>query len=361
MILKLIETFFRHKWLILLPLVLIPVVVAPVALYFAPSYYQTSAGIWVDRATYLPANSDGFNAYMTPAQNQINRLNDQLRTRAFLLDIASRTPYGPTATTPAGEERFRRAFFAGFSVVPTGERVMTISYRAAAPQLAVQVVNAVIETFQQKVAAERLSQAEIAINFYETRAQAAEAELAKGNDALRRYVAANPRLTTIDPERGAASTTASRLGLPASAIDPQIAEILRRVELQQNEVARLRGFLEQARLDTSAAIQGQEVGFQLVDAPQLPTRLIQERRKALLYPAAAIVVGLGLSTALLVLLIASDRAVRTETDLAEIGRVVGIVPRLRMPNGPQNGGLDATRRAIGFAAGALLPTPAGAK
>jgi uncharacterized protein involved in exopolysaccharide biosynthesis len=363
MILKFVETFFRYKWLILLPPILIPLIVGPIAVMNAPAYYETGAGIWVDRAgsnVGLPG-SDGFNQYISPAQNQINRISDLLRTRAFVLDVASRTPYAEIVKTPAGEEAFRQMFFHGFSMFPSGERVLSIRFRGANPQLTVQIVNSFIDTFKDKLTSDRVAQAEVATGFYEGRLKTAQDTLDKANEALRRYIAANPRLTTIDPDRGPAASGAARLGLPASAIDPTMSDLLRQQELAQKDVEGLKAALENARLDAAASIQGNEVGFQLVDAAQVPTKPTRERRKALIFPAAGFVVGAGLSAALLVLLVASDRTVRTENDLAQIARVAGVVPRLRLKDGAKRGGLEATRRAIGFSAGALLPSPSGAK
>jgi uncharacterized protein involved in exopolysaccharide biosynthesis len=361
-IVRFLEAFFRYKWLIILPPLLIPLVVGPIAVLTAPSYYEVSAGVWVDRPQYLQANSD-FNTFLTPAQNQMNRLNDMLRTRTFLQSIAGRTALAPLVATDSGEQAFQRSFFKGFAAYPSGERVLTLRYRSSNPQLTLQMVNGVIESFKEQLAADRINQATIATSFYEARLKTSEDELGKANEALRRYVAANPRLTTIDPERGAASTTAARLGLPASAIDPQIAELLRQVETQQGEADRARTALDQARLDSSAALQGQEVGFRVVDAPQPPTRLIRERRRALIYPAAGLLAGLGLSAAALVLLVASDRAVRSEADLSGLVRVVGSVPQIRLKPLTGNGkpGRDDARRAMGFLAGASLSAPTGAK
>jgi microcompartment protein CcmK/EutM len=75
---------------------------------------------------------------------------------------------------------------------------------------------------------------------------------------------------------------------------------------------------------------------------------------------AALVVGLGLSATLLLLLVAADRSVRAEADLPTTARVVGVIPRLRPDRVLKRAGSDATRRAIGFAAGAALPAPPGA-
>src|SRR5215211_1435900 len=102
MIEKLLEAFFRHKLLILLPPVLIPLIVGPVALLTVPVYYESWAGVWVERPTYL-AYKDTGNQYNTPAQNESLRLNELLRTRAFLSEVAGQTNLAPLLNTPRGE------------------------------------------------------------------------------------------------------------------------------------------------------------------------------------------------------------------------------------------------------------------
>jgi len=47
---KLLEAFFRHKLLLMLPPILIPLIVGPIALRMAPEYYESWMGVWVARA-----------------------------------------------------------------------------------------------------------------------------------------------------------------------------------------------------------------------------------------------------------------------------------------------------------------------
>jgi uncharacterized protein involved in exopolysaccharide biosynthesis len=355
---KLLETLFRHKLLILLPPVLIPLIVGPIALLTVPVYYETWTGVWVERSTYL-SYSDGWNQYMTPAQNQANRLTELLRTRAFLRDVAAQTSLASLLASPVGEQRAQTMIERGISVMTSGSHLLVIRFRGESPQLSFQAINAVVETFKERTANDRLNQAGLAISFYESRLQAAEEEYSKTNGALSRYVAGNPRLTALDPERGAGGSTAARLGLPPMAIDPQLGGLLRGVEQQQAAVDRARTSLDQARLESAAALEGHELGFQVVDPARPPTAPSRELRKRLIFPAAAVVVGLGLSAALLVLLVAADRTVRSPADLPPSIRVAGVVPRLRRIPGAS--GPDAVRQAIGFPAGTALPEPRGAK
>lgn len=360
MIARLLDTFFRHALLLLLPPTLLPLIVGPIALYLAPAYYETWAGIWVERPTYISYNDD-WNRYNTPAQNQAGRLNELLRTRSFVHEVVKKTPLEPLTTTPKGEEKLTEIFNKGLLIAPNGNQLVLVRFRAESPQVSYQMVTSLIETFRDKAAADRSSQALLAISFYESRQQAAEAEFAKARDALRRYVAANPRLTSIDPNGGASATAASRLGLPAAVIDPQLAELLRQLQVAEAILDRARNALDQSQLDASASMEGQQLGLQIVDEPRMPTTATRERRKMLIYPLAALLVGVGVSSALLVLLIMSDGSARSEDELLGTARVLGSVPEIRVRGVPKKSGPDVTRRAVGFPAGVALAAPGGTK
>jgi len=351
---RLLETLFRHKLLILLPSVLIPLIVAPIALLSAPSYYESIAGIWVERPTYLTYRSDD-NTFLTPAQNQIARLNEVMKTRAFLSDVAKRTSLSSLVGT-RGEDRAYELIAKSTLMATSGSHLLVLTARTPSANLSFEIVTGVSEAFKDRAMSDRIEQAELGISFYESRLKSAEETLAKSNEALRRYVASNQRLFGNDSGGGAAS----RIGLPAAATDPQLSQLMRQADLEQRDVESMRTSLERARLDVSAALEGQELGFQMLDRPQVPTNAIIERRRSLMFPAAGALVGLMLSATLLVLLLASDRSARSEADLLATTRVLGVIPQLRVQGEGRRGYPHGTRRAIGFVAGAL-PSPSGAQ
>ena len=97
------------------------------------------------------------------------------------------------------------------------------------------------------------------IAFYEGQVKTAQDEAQKASDGLRRYVAANPRYTSIDPS---SRTVGGSLGLPVQAIDPQLADLIRQQDLANKEQDRLRGLLDQAQFDAQAALEGGDAAFQ---------------------------------------------------------------------------------------------------
>jgi capsular polysaccharide biosynthesis protein len=355
---KLLEAFFRHKLLILLPPILIPLIVGPIAYLMTPPYYQTTAAIWVDRPTYI-SYQDDWSRYVTPAQHQRDRLNELLRTRSFVTSIARRTALAPLLGSRAGEERIYE-MFRNFTILPTGPHLLILAFRAETPQNSLQVTTALIETFREKTTEDRMNQAQIAIAFYESSLQTAQEKYTEVSGTLRRYVAANPRLTAMDTTRSEAGAGLASV-LPPIVTEPQLADLMQQEEVARGDVERARTSLQQARFNSSAALEGQDLGFQLVDRPQVSSTAARERRKVLVYPAAALLVGLGLSAALMVLLVAGDRTARSESDLAARARVVGVVPRLRLKRRIRRAGPDVTRRAVGYVAGTALPAPTGAK
>jgi uncharacterized protein involved in exopolysaccharide biosynthesis len=358
MITKFLEAFFRHKLLVLLPPVLIPLIVGPYSLVTAPIYYESFAGVWVDRPTYLQYN-DNFSIYSSASSQQANKLSEVLRTRSFMLDVAKRTSMAPLVGNPRGEERIANVIGNGFTMIPNGDHLLVLHFKADNAKLAFESLNAIMDAFKENTANERVNQASLAISFYQSRLQTAQEELKKTSNSVRAYVAANPNLTGLNPDRAASGD----LALPQSVTDPQLAEMMASLQTQQKQVEAMRGNLDSAQFDASASLEGQELGFQIIDPPVIASAPTRALRKQLIFPIAGMVVGMGLSLVLLVLLVASDRSIRTESDLPSGARLLGAVPQLKLnlKKLPKPARRDAMRRAIGFVAGTALPAPTGSK
>jgi uncharacterized protein involved in exopolysaccharide biosynthesis len=358
---KFIETFFRHKLLLTLPPIFITALVTAYTLITAPVYYESVTGIWVDRPAYLAsaANSD-WNPYLSAGVNQSNRLSELLRTQNFTSDIVRRTVLAPLLSTPRGVDRVDQLVSSGLTVSANGH-VIVIRMKTENPQLSYQVLDAVVSAFRDNTAADRINQASLATSFYQSRLSTATDDLAKLTTAARQYMAANPSafMSPPAPVAPAAATLASPLQQTLTT-DPQLVDLQSQIQSKQAEVDGLRKSLDQASQDASASLQGTDLGFQVVDPPQVPTVGGRDLRKRIITPAAALIGSLGFSAALLVLFTLSDRSVRSVSDLG-LARVIGEVPDLNLKGRAKRTRQMATRRAIAFVAGAALPAPKGAK
>jgi hypothetical protein len=349
---RFVETFFRHKLLILLPALVTPLLVMPFAFLLVRPYYETIAGVWIERPAYMPVTDDT-SRYVTPAQYQQTRLNELLLTRTFTEDIARRTSLASLLDSPQGREDVVLYLQRAIYPLPAGNsnKLLGIRVRADDPDLSMEIMQGTLAAFRERAQNERVSQATAAISFYEGQLKAAEDERTKAQDGVRRYLASNPRLAQDDPRTGATA----RANLPTAALDPQLSELVKRLEADDRDVERIRTLLEQARFDASAALDGSDSSLQVVDPPVKPTRAQREQRRFFIFPIAAVAIGLLVSALLLIGLTASDRSVRSSADLNSIGRVIGVIPRMGLRRLPRQAGPETTRRAIAFVAGTTLP------
>jgi uncharacterized protein involved in exopolysaccharide biosynthesis len=348
---KFLETFFRHKWLFLTPPVVIPLVVGVWTYLNAPTSYEATASISVSRPRYISySDGDPSSQWRTPAQLEIARIQELLTTRAFVMDIARRTSLAPFVGSPTSEVRIWSVVNAQqVRLLANGDHVVKVLVRSPRPDLSYEVVKALLDAHSEKTMADQAIQADVAISFYGARLQEVEATLAKSNAALRRYVA------TARPTTSGSTRAASDAPRP-TVVDPQLDELQSRAELDSNDVERARSVLEQARLQSMAAQQGRQLGFQVMDPPEVPIFRSRDRRAMMLAPIAGLLVGLILSGVVLVLLVATDRSLRTQTDLPEGSSILGALPVLRRKPLPRGAGPDDIRRAMGFVAGSAIQT-----
>ncbi|MDQ6671985.1 MAG: hypothetical protein M3069_14795 [Chloroflexota bacterium] len=354
---KLLEAFFRHKLLLLLPPILIPAIVGPVALLTNPPVYLASETIWVDRPTYLNYN-DNSTPWLTPSQIQSARVSELLQTRAFQMEVAKRTTsLAPLIGSVAGEQRIQTLLTRSVVVGRGGDHVLLIQVQVPTAQLAYELAGAVVDAYQEKNAVDQSDQASAAVSYYQSRIQEAEKQLARSGQDLRRYLATQ---AANSDATGLADSSIANLPA-ATALDPRLGALQATVQTSQTDLNQARSALTQAQRDASAALEGQQLGFQVLDPPVMPISATRQLRKIAIYPIAAIAAGLALSAILLVLIVASDRSVRSEADVMTGVRVLGVIPALKLKGARKKLGPVATRRAIGAAAGTALPMPGAAK
>lgn len=361
MIRKLLEAFFQHKLLLLLPPVLIPGIVGPIALLYTPPAYETSVSVWIDRPAYL-TNKDGTSAWISAVQGQSGRLSELLHTRAFVADVVKRTSLAPLLQSAAGEARVtdlitRGVTIGGAAAAGSGvatvasEHLLVIRVQAATAQVSYELCKSIVDAYQEKSSADQADQASVAVDLYQSRVQDAQQQLGRASLDLRRYASAR------QADGSDALSDPSQAGLPAAMLDPKLGALQANLQAAQLDVNTAQAALNQAQQDAMMSVQGLQYGFQVMDAPELQTAPTNQMKKIIIYPIAAAIAGLGLTGLLLVILVASDRSVRSEVDLAPGLRLLGSVPILQLNHLPKKlrSGSGATRRAIGAPAGMALP------
>jgi len=344
---KMLEAFFRHWLLILLPVIAIPLDVTAWVLS-TPPQYEAQAGVWVERPTYLAYSGDELTRYLPPAMVQRNKLEELMRTRSFISDLVAGTALNAYLTYPGGETQLDQIFARDFDTIQNGDHLLVIRFRAESRDLAMQIVNATVDQFRLRASDDRRAQAQLAISFYQARVTDTEGVLAQARSDQAKYLATNPSI----------AQTLARQGIEVARLDPQFAELQRRVEAAQHDADGAQGYLQSAQLDVSAGVQSDTVSFKVVDATGASSTPSRQLKKVLVFPIAALVGAVVLSACLLLFFALSDHSVRSLADLAPDTVILGVMPRLRARN-LTYAGTHLTRRAVGFVAGSALALRAG--
>lgn len=309
---KLVETIFQRFWALILPAVLVPVLV--VGLTHKSAEYQSQAVVWVSNPVAGESSAIGYSsAYLTPAQNQAQVLNDLLATESFRIAVVKSA--GIVKETDSDETVKRAAarakVWAGFS----GANLVTISSTAGSASDAQALAGGVIAEFGNRANDQFQRDSSISVTYYTQQLAVANQELATRQAALNDYLASHPK--AANPSN-------------AESLDVNYRTLVDRVTTQSTLISQLQTSLQNVQLREAAAPQTQQAAFSVEDAPSKPDAPIATSvTKTLGLPMAGLVFGLMIGAGYLYFAYRTDHSIRTADDLAALNvRLLGSVPAL---------------------------------
>jgi uncharacterized protein involved in exopolysaccharide biosynthesis len=330
-ILRMLESFFRHRWLYPLPIVILTAI-GVVTASIAPPTYLAGASIFVEDQSLLASLTDadtGFSWTRTPAQTVVRDFGELLQTDAFVRSAVQRTPLESNMTQDRETVQQTLDFFRdSIDVSAVGNNLVRFRAEAEDPQLAQQMVVASIDAYVfWKVNAE-YQESVAAQNFFANLIPPYEEELQRARDELIVFLASYP--TPVRGER---------------PLEEQVE--LARLQADVNEATlRLddaRAKEENARLVLSKAESIARQTYQVIDAPTVPTDPLTSLRQRMMDSLIYVAVGVLLSVMGILGGALIDRSFRFPIDvhhglslpvLASIGqdRSVGMPPSAAVSN-----------------------------
>jgi uncharacterized protein involved in exopolysaccharide biosynthesis len=307
---KALDTFFRNKLLVLLPLLLLVVAASAYALTRESGEYQSQAKIWVQRTPLLTSQLGNDSTFSTPAGSQARVLNDLLSLESFREDVATRVPQlegsSPAARTSAVRE--------GTSVFSSGNHILVIQNKGSDAATSQAIVAAIIDTYSDRFSANVVAEADSAASFYEARLTTSRGELEGAKAELLNY----QQVQNVDPDAAAVTN------------DPELSSLMAEVERAQSDYDDLFDRLQQVYLQRDAAIEGRDLSFQVMDDPSLPSAAIPlAKRDLAMYPIVAGLLGIVASAGVLFALVRMDNSVRLPSEATRSGvPVLAVVPDL---------------------------------
>ena len=247
-----LEAIFRRPLRLLALFVLLPLISIAFVYFSVPHMYQTTATLWALRryeiisVSSINTNSD---LLATPAQTQATALSELLQTRTFALAVALGTDLASTLNPDvrANAQLRDNALFQELSVhvqVQTqGDNLFVITYANHSPQVAQQVVAAVIHNYGLEIQNISAAGAQTLLSGYQTQLANAKKDVQTAVAAQTRYIQTHPNLTgndlLADPRYTLLQAQTQQAQLTVQNIQNQIATIEQEIAAQGTSPAGL--------------------------------------------------------------------------------------------------------------------------
>ncbi len=309
---KLVETVFQKFWVLILPAVLAPMLV--LGLTHKSPEYQSNAVVWVSAPVAGESAALGYNnAWLTPAQNQAQVLNDLLATESFRVAVVKS---GNLVDARDGDAAAKAVaanarVWAGYS----GANLVTVTAVASSAKEAQSLANGVIAQYSERATQQFQRDSSLSVSYYQQQLAVANQELATRQAALNDYLASHPKAANpANPE----------------SQDINYRTLLERVTSQSTLITQLQTSLQAVQLREASAPETQLAAFSVQDPPSLPSNPIPtSTTKTIGLPFAAFLFGLLIGVGYLYFAYRTDHSIRTATDLEPLSvRLLGSVPDL---------------------------------
>jgi capsular polysaccharide biosynthesis protein len=236
----------------------------------------------------------------TPADTQTNALTELLQTRSFDIAVGQATDLKSTFTLSSQTAQVLDDAYVGeisknVQATSKGTNLYEITYTNKNPQVAAQVVKAVITQFQAQgqqfsvVEGERLLQAD-------------EAQVVKMQDAAN--LAAKNESTYLANHPGASTTSDPQ----AASLDGERQQALSTLQNMQTTIASL-------NQDIATQSAGNGVFFKILDAPLVPDSALSRSKNLITTGGIGSAVGLIVCILYIIIIVRRDRALYTVLDV----------------------------------------------
>jgi uncharacterized protein involved in exopolysaccharide biosynthesis len=285
---RLLESYFRHRWLHVLPIGLM-LAAGLVYAFLKPLEYISRGVVYVPGEPYLVTLTDVRTSegqwWVSPAQGAANEISDLLRTEAFVRTILARTSLaGELKGIPQVDQEIIEETREAIWATTDGNNQIVVQAVHESPLVAQQLAVATIDSYTQWRIDQELAASGAAQVFFDELISSYRADVDAARAALSAYLEAHPEPVLQD-----------RPDVVQIEIDRLTAE----VTAAQDRYATALTKEENARLAASQAEVSVRQAFYVVDSPQIPHESELSLRRTALEQAIFVGVG-GLLTLLAV-------------------------------------------------------------
>jgi uncharacterized protein involved in exopolysaccharide biosynthesis len=283
-LLRFLESYFRHRWIYLVPVV---ITLAAAGIYFLTYVPKFTAGgiLYVNDKSLLtslsPVPNNDTSWWLTPAQATSNEMNELLQTNAFVRAIISETDLEAYMTGDQGQVyEVISAVRRSLALYPVGSNEISIYATFDDPQVAYQLVHSLINSYIRWQVNTRRVDSQVAQDFFSTLIQSHGKELEVARQNLRDYYAQYP-----SPVRGERPIGQQ---LDIERLQAEIALVSGRYEIALRKE-------EEAKLAMTQIDSEVHQAYVLLDAPLLPEKSDFSKKKLAVQGSIFLATGLLIS------------------------------------------------------------------
>lgn len=255
--LRLLENFFRHRWLYILP----PVLFLAAGITFTlvvPQEYEAAGTMMIEKESLLATLTSSGTAttmWRTPASITVAELNELLATDAFVRAIIAKTNLeAQMSSDPKTVDELFDEFRKSLAIIPLGDKLMEIRATHPEPVVAQQIAAATMDSYIQWQINKDYQESVVAQGFFANLITPYQEDLQGARDNMRAYLEAYP-----EPLRGERppeeQMEIKRLESEITRAEERLTETLKSEEMARLSVAQSESLARQTYLviDTPAA------------------------------------------------------------------------------------------------------------
>lgn len=305
-----LEAIFRHPLELLMLIVMLPVIGVAIMYFMVPRTYQSTASLWaLQRYFVISASGLESDLTATEAQTQATALNELLQTRSFDdavvkgIDLASTLNLG--STTLNNPQELETALFNEISkhvvASSTGTYLYEVTYANPNPQIAQQIVAAVIANFGTLGLGLSRTEAENLLGGFQTQLATAQNNLNVAVEAETQYARAHSNQT---PSQLLGSDSQYAL------LDTQKTQAQTIVQNLENTINGIEDLINTSGAQSSTL-------FKVIDQPQMEFTPLSRTKNYLLGGGIGLAIALLTFVIYLLIVVRRDQGVYSAYDLQD--------------------------------------------
>lgn len=282
-LLRFLESYFRHRWLWLIPIVVMAGVGALSVVRTKP-VYMTRGTMYVQKTSLLASltatRAEGF-SWVTPAQAASNDIKELLQTESFVRAVIKQTALEPEMSKEPGDAWEAITTVRGAVWVRTlGDNLLEVGATHEDAEIAHQLTVGTIEGYLQWKINDEKEESSAAQTFFSELIKSYSADLETARGTLDKFLQDHP-----DPVRGNRS----------SLEEQQISRLEANVTLATDRLESALSKEENTRLSLATSESGVRQKYFVIDAPVMPESASNSKKGAVMGSLVFVVVGAILS------------------------------------------------------------------